>query len=354
MTSLQTLLQDINGQDPTWRQTARVRLEQLAIPRWSLGRLQDLALELAGMTRSLTPALQRRAVITCAGDHGVVCEGVSAFPQAVTVEMVANFLRGGASINALAAAAGAQVFVADFGVAADLRHHGDKILHKKVRPGTANLAAGPAMSRDDAERAILGGMEIVQELDAQTDIFATGDMGIGNTTPSAAICSVLAEVSVAEVTGRGTGISAEALQHKIAVIERGIALNRPDPDDGLDVLAKVGGFEIGGIAGVILGAARAHKPVIVDGFISTAGALIAQALCPAAAEYMILAHRSQEPGHQKMMQMLGKQPLLDLGLRLGEGTGAALAFPLVAAAATLLSKVMTFEEAAVSEGQSRF
>ena len=354
MDRLHERLRSIAGQDPQWRQRARARLENLAIPHWSLGRLQDLALELAGMTRSLTPLLQRRAVITCAGDHGVVCEGVSAFPQAVTVEMVANFVRGGASINALAGAAGARVFVADFGVAADLSFHGEKILHKKVRFGTANFAEGPAMSREEAERAVLGGMDIVAELAEQTDIFATGDMGIGNTTPSAAICAVLAGVPVIEVTGRGTGITPAALQHKIGVIERGIAVNRPDPADGLDVLAKIGGCEIGGIAGIILGAAQAQKPVIVDGFISTAGALLAQTLCPAAAEYMILAHRSQEPGHDKMMRRLGKAPLLDLGLRLGEGTGAALAFPLVAAAATLLSQVMTFEEAAVSEGESRF
>lgn len=349
---LTAIVQSIRPQSEEWRQRARLRLENLAIPRWSLGRLLDLAVDLAGITRTLTPSLQERVVVTCAGDHGVVCEGVSAFPPEVTREMIANFVRGGASINALARASGARVCVADLGVNADLSCFGSKILHKKVRYGTANLAIGPAMSRAEAAQSVLNGIEIVREL--QADLYATGDMGIGNTTPSAAICAVLAGVPVAEVTGRGTGIQEDSLRHKIAVIERALALNQPNPADGLDVLAKVGGCEIGGIAGIILGAAEARKPVVVDGFISTAGALIAQALCPAAADYMILAHRSQEPGHKAMLGKLGKEPLLDLRMRLGEGTGAAVALPLVAAAGSLLSEVLTFAEAAVSAGADSF
>ncbi len=253
----------------------------------------------------------------------------------------------------LARVARAEVVVVDMGVKAsldDLVRQG-KILSKRVGPGTQNMVRGPAMTRDQAIRAIESGIEVVETLAETTDVFGTGDMGIANTTPSTAIASLLTGSPVATLCGRGTGIDDEQLRKKVDVIRRAIAVNQPDPADGLDVLAKVGGFEIGGIAGVVLGAAARRKPVLVDGFISTAAALVAQALSPASADYVIAAHRSVEPGHRAMHQRLGKEPLLDLGLRLGEGTGAALAMPLMEAAQGLLTEMATFDEAHVSKAR---
>ncbi|MEW6428766.1 MAG: nicotinate-nucleotide--dimethylbenzimidazole phosphoribosyltransferase [Thermodesulfobacteriota bacterium] len=351
MKLLDRTLATISGQDQAWRNRARERLDQLALPHWSLGRLMDTAMDLAGICRSLQPPVGRRAVVTMAGDHGVTVEGVSKFPREVTPQMVANFVRGGAGINALARQAGAEVVVVDMGVDADLGHlaHGGRIIDKKIARGTANMAQGPAMSREQAVRAVEAGIEVAARLGDRIDVFGTGDMGIGNTTPSAAICAVLTGAAVERVTGRGTGIDDAQLRNKIRIIERAIAVNQPDAADPLDVLAKVGGFEIGGIAGVILGAAAQKKPVLVDGFISTAGALVACGLKPEAADYLFAAHRSVEQGHRIMQEHLGKEPLLDLNLRLGEGTGAALAMPLLGAAAAILSEVLTFAEAAVSE-----
>jgi nicotinate-nucleotide--dimethylbenzimidazole phosphoribosyltransferase len=246
------------------------------------------------------------------------------------------------------------VTVVDMGVAADLGPlaAAGKIVDKKIARGTANLAVGPAMSREQAVRSIEAGIEVVESMADAVDVFGTGDMGIANTTPSTAVVASLTRLPVAEVTGRGTGIDDEQLTHKISVVEKALALNRPDPNDALDVLAKVGGFEIGGIAGVVLGAAARQKPVVVDGFISTAGAMLAYSLCPAAGEYIIAAHRSAERGHRVMHSQLGKEPLLDLGLRLGEGTGAALAMNLVEAAQRILTEVATFDEAHVSKADS--
>ncbi|MEF8788325.1 MAG: nicotinate-nucleotide--dimethylbenzimidazole phosphoribosyltransferase, partial [Planctomycetota bacterium] len=242
------------------------------------------------------------------------------------------------------------VTVVDMGAAADLDELAERgaIISKSVRPGTDNIAEGPAMSRDEARRAVEGGIEVAHGLDDEVDVFGTGDMGIGNTTPSAAIAAAVTGLEPSTVTGRGTGIDDEGLQHKIEVVETALTVNDVDPADGLDLLSKVGGFEIGGIAGLILGAASRRKPVLIDGFISTAGAVVAQALCPDCADYMIAAHRSEERGHAAMHEKLGKEPLLDLDLRLGEGTGAALAMNLVDAAASLLTDVNTFEEAAVT------
>ncbi len=340
----------ISGQDEEWRAKAKARLDQLALPHWSLGRLMDLALDLAGMTRSMEPAVDRRVVVTMAGDHGVVAEGVSRFPQDVTPQMVHNFVNGGAGINALARQAGAKVVVVDMGVAADLGElaASGRIIDRKVAPGTANIAAGPAMGREEAVAAIEAGIDVALGLVDEVDIFGTGDMGIGNTTPSTAIVACLCGCGVAEVTGRGTGLDDGQLAHKIKVIETALDLNRPDPADPVDVLAKVGGFEIGGLAGLVLGCAAARKPVLVDGFISTAGAMIARAIAPAAADFIIAAHRSVEPGHRRMHEYLGKDPLLDLNLRLGEGTGAAVAMNLVVAARAVLTDIATFEEAMVS------
>ena len=340
----------IYPQDFDFRRQAEARLNQLTMPHWALGDLMDLAVDLAGMTRSMHPPVARKCVVVMAGDHGVTAEGVSRYPAEVTTQMVHNIVRGGAGINALAHQAGAVVRVVDMGAVddfADLVRAGT-IIAKKIGRGTANMVYGPAMTRTHAVMAVEAGIEVANMLAPEVDLFGTGEMGIGNTTPSTAIAAVLTGRPVAEVTGRGTGIDDDQLRHKISVVERALARNRPDPKDGLDVLAKVGGFEIGGIAGLILGAAAHRKPVLVDGFISTAGAMIACVLEPFVRDYIICAHRSVEPGHGALIDKLGRRPLLDLNLRLGEGTGAALAMNVVEAAVHVLTEVATFAEAGVS------
>jgi nicotinate-nucleotide--dimethylbenzimidazole phosphoribosyltransferase len=349
MSLLDSTLARIAPQDDGFRRRAKERLDALIMPHWALGRLMDLAVDLAGITRSLRPPVARKTIVTMAGDHGVAAEGVSKYPQEVTGQMVGGFAAGMAGINALGRLAGARLVVVDMGVAADLSPlvAAGKIISKRVAPGTANIAKGPAMTRDQAVRSVEAGIEVAESLAAETDLFGTGDMGIANTTPSTAVLSALCGQTPAALTGRGTGIDDAQLARKIAVVEAALAVNRPDPRDGLDVLAKVGGFEIGGLAGLILAAAARQKPVLVDGFISTAGALIAQSLCPLATQYVIAAHRSAEQGHRVMQSRLGKTPLLDLDLRLGEGTGAALAMNLVEAAARILTEIATFDEAHV-------
>lgn len=341
----------IYPQDSDARDKAKERLEQLAIPHWALGDLMDLAIELAGMTSSMKPEVKRKAIVTMAADHGIVEEGVSKFPSEVTPQMVYNFVNGGAGINALARQAGADVLVVDMGVNADLKDlvEQKKIINKKVGLGTANFAKGPAMSKAMAVRSLESGIEIAEKLAPHYDLFGTGDMGIGNTTPSTAIAAVLTGKSLDELTGRGTGLDDAQLENKIKVIQKGLEVNKPDKKDGIDILSKVGGFEIGGIAGLILGAVAHRKPVVVDGLISTAGALIAYSIEPFVRDYLIFSHRSVEIGHQHMQEHLGcKKPLLDLNLRLGEGTGGALAMNVVEAAVAVLTEVATFEEAAVA------
>jgi nicotinate-nucleotide--dimethylbenzimidazole phosphoribosyltransferase len=290
-------------------------------------------------------------VVVMAGDHGVAAAGVSRYPQEVTVQMVHNFLHGGAGINAVSRVAGAQVMVVDMGVAGEMGQipETNGFISRRVRPGTDNIAVGPAMSREEAVRSVEAGIEVALKLESSFNLFGTGDMGIGNTTPSSAIVAAVTGADPREVTGRGTGIDDGQFAEKVKVVEKALRTNRPDPRDALDVLAKVGGFEIGGLAGLILGAASVRKPILIDGFISTAGALIAHGLCPAAGDYMIAAHRSVEQGHRIALMHLNKAPLLDLDLRLGEGTGAALAMTLVEAAVRILTEVATFEEASVSE-----
>ncbi len=350
MTVLNDTLTSIVPQDGSFRDKATERLSQLTMPHWALGRLLDLAVDLAGMTRSLSPRVDKRVVVVMAGDHGVAAAGVSLYPQEVTCQMILNFLRGGAGINAVSRVSKAEVVVVNMGVAGTLEESAEttKLISRPVGPGTADMSKGPAMSRDEAVRSVETGIEIALNLGSSYDLFATGDMGIGNTTPSSAIVSTFTGVSAAQVTGRGTGIDEQMLQHKVRVIEKSIETNQPDRTDALDVLAKVGGFEIGGLAGVVLGAASMRKPVLIDGFISTAAALIARGLAPAAGDYMIVSHRSVEQGHRVALEYLNKRPLLDLDLRLGEGTGAALAMNLVDAAVRIMTEVATFEEAAVS------
>ncbi len=341
----------IQPPDRAAQAAAQARQDVLTKPQGSLGRLETLSIQLAGIQGRPLPRVERKAVIVLAADHGIAAEGVSAYPSEVTAQMVLNFLRGGAAINVLARQAGARVVVADVGVAADLPAHPD-LIARKIAPGTANFAQGPAMSRAQAARAIETGIELLAEEAARgLDLVATGEMGIGNTTPASAIAALYTGQPVAAVTGRGTGVDDEGLARKIAVIERALARHRPDPADPLGVLAAVGGFEIGAIAGVCLGAAARRIPVVVDGFISAAGALIAAALCPAVRPYLIASHLSVERGHGPVWEALGLRPLLDLDLRLGEGSGAVLAFHLVEAACRLLAEMATFADAGVSGPQ---
>lgn len=332
---------------------AQKRLDILTKPPGSLGRLEEFAKRLVAITGNTMPEIEKKIVFTFAGDHGVTEEGVSAYPREVTPQMVFNFLSGGAGINVLARHAGADFVVVDMGVDFDFGNT-PGLISKKVVSGTGNIRKGPAMSTSEAEKCVETGIGLAQEYAGKGyRLFGNGDMGIGNTTPSAAIASVLTGKPVAHVTGRGTGITGDALQKKIRVIEDSIALNRPSPDDPLDVLAKVGGAEIGGIAGLILGAASMRIPVVVDGFISTAGALLAYSMEPRTKDYMFAAHNSVEPGHRFMLEKIGLTPILDLGLRLGEGTGAALAMLMIEAGLKIYKEMATFGGAGVSDGKDR-
>ncbi len=328
---------------------ARSRQDVLTKPQGSLGRLEELSVQLAGIQGKSIPQIKHKAVITMAGDHGVVAEKVGNWPQEVTAQMVYNFLRGGAGINVIARQVGARIIVVDIGVATELEAS-PQLVSRKVAPGTQNMTQGPAMTGEQAVRAIETGIEILTaEVARGLDIVGTGDMGIGNTTASSAICAVITGKSVAEVTGRGTGITDEQLAHKVEVIKRALAVNRPDPAQPLDVLAKVGGFEIGGLVGVMLAGAAHRIPLVIDGFISGAAALIATALCPGLKDFLIAAHVSAEAGHKSLLSYLELKPLLDLGMRLGEGTGAALGILLAEVAARVLAEMSTFTEAGVSE-----
>lgn len=351
MNLLEKTCRQIFPQDSRAREQARERLDQLAMPHWALGDLMDLAIDLAGMSGTIKPSFTRKAIVTMAGDHGVVAEGVSKFPPEVTPQMVLNFVAGGAGINVLARQAGADVYVVDMGVNADLQElvKSGAVIDRKISFGTNNIARGPAMSIANARRSLESGIEVAFELGNRYDIFGTGDMGIGNTTPSSAIAAVVTRKPIEELTGRGTGLDDEQWLAKVGTIKKILEINKPDPKNGIDILAKVGGFEIGGIAGLILGAAAQRKPVVVDGFISTAGALIAYKIEPFVRDYIICSHRSVEPGHKYIQEVLGcTRPLLDLNLRLGEGTGGALAMNIVAAATAVLTDVATFAEASVA------
>lgn len=349
MSLIKSTIGNISAVSDEARDKAKARLDQLTMPHWALGRLMDLAVDMAGMTGQSPPPVERKTIVTMAGDHKVTEEGVSLYPAEVTPQMIGNFVNGGAGVNALSGLTGARVVVVDMGVNADLSGMGDAIVSKKIGMGAANIAKGPAMSRKDAERSIEAGIEIAADLADSTDLFGTGDMGIGNTTPSAAIIAAITKSDPVDITGRGTGLDDTQLKHKIEIIKTILKVNKPDLNDGVDILAKLGGFEIGGIAGLILGAASMRKPVLIDGFISTAAALIAKTIEPKSQDYMICSHLSVEPGHLAMLKALGKTPLLDMNMRLGEGTGSALAFCLVDAAVKVLTKVATFEEAAVSQ-----
>ncbi|MBU1195476.1 MAG: nicotinate-nucleotide--dimethylbenzimidazole phosphoribosyltransferase [Proteobacteria bacterium] len=331
---------------------AKERLANQAKPAGSLGIMEDISARLAAIKGTINVQLKNKQIVTCAGDHGVTEEGISLFPSEVTPQMVYNFANQGASVNVIGKHAGATVKAADIGVNHDFEPD-LPIFHKKVRYGTANFTKEPAMTRDEAIRSIEAGIEIINELDAQrpVDLLGTGDMGIGNTTPSSALISVFSGIDAEKLTGRGTGIDDATLKNKIAVIKKGLALHRPDPADPVDVLSKVGGLEIGALAGLVLGAAAKKIPVICDGLISTAGALIACELAPFAKNYLFASHKSVEIGHKFMHDHLGLDPLIDLKFRLGEGTGAAVCMELLDLSTRILADIKTFEEVGINNAQ---
>ncbi len=345
---LSSLLSSIVAPPAELAAAAQRHLDGLTKPPGSLGRLEELALGLA-VLRGGAPAVDRPVIFTFAADHGVVAEGVSAYPQVVTAQMVENFLRGGAAVNVLARQAGARVVVADFGVANPIGRS-PELRSCPIAPGTANMTAGPAMTRAQAERAIEQGARLALEaIDAGADLLGIGEMGIGNTTAASAITAALTGAPPERVTGRGTGVDDAALARKVHVVTRALEVNAPDPRDGLDVLAKVGGFEIAGLVGVILAGASRRVPVALDGFIAGAAGLVAVTLAPAARGALFASHRSAEPGHAAVLAYLGLEPYLDLGMRLGEGTGAALFVHLARAAARIWSEMATFKSAGVTD-----
>jgi nicotinate-nucleotide--dimethylbenzimidazole phosphoribosyltransferase len=345
---LEKTLGMIDDLDGLSMKKARQRVDSLIKPPGSLGRLEELAVQLAGIQGKALPEIKKKTVIVMAGDHGVVAEGVSVAPQEITRQMLSAFTGGVAGIGVLSRLAGACLVVVDVGVAGKVDDPG--VLNFKIREGTGNIAAGPAMTRDEAVKALEAGISVAaNEIEKGADLLATGDMGIGNTTPSSAILAVLAGVSPEEATGRGTLVNDEVLGKKVKAVKSAIQVNRPDKGDGIDVLAKVGGLEIAGLAGVILGAASRKVPVIIDGFISTAAAMIACSLAGKARDYLIPSHLSGEQGHRLMLEYLGMRPMLLMDMRLGEGTGAALAMNLVEGACRMASEMASFEQAGVSE-----
>ena len=349
MERIKKVIRDISGIDHEITKKAQERLDNLTKPLGSLGRLEELAKQICGITGKINPSLENKVIFTLAADHGVTDEGVSAYPKEVTAQMVYNFISGGAGINVLAKHVGARVVVVDIGVAEDLKPD-PKLLVKKINYGTKNMAKGPAMSRNEAIETIETGIEIFnEELKKGIDILGTGEMGIGNTTAASAITACFTKCPVEEITSTGAGLDDKGLKNKINIIKKALILNKPDFADPIDVLAKVGGFEIGGLAGIILAAASKKVPVVIDGFISGSAALIAFNIEPKVKNYMIAAHCSVERGHKKILEYLGLKPLLDLDLRLGEGTGGALAIGLVDAAIKILTQMATFKSANVSE-----
>ena len=348
MSKLKEVIKSIKPVDTSRANAIQAQLDNLTKPQGSLGRLEELAKKYCLITGRDKPVIRNKIIFTFAGDHGVTEEGVSAFPKEVTPQMVFNFIRGGAGVNVLAKHVGAKVIVVDMGVDHDFEPV-EGLELRKIGRGTRNMTKGPAMTREEAEQAVLAGVELVEKYKDGLDMLGTGDMGIGNTTPSSAIASVITGMDPEKVTGRGTGIDDHALRNKVEIIRKAIAVNNPDPTDALDVLAKVGGYEIAGIAGLVLGAALHRIPVVIDGFISTAGALIAAELNPFVKGYIIAAHQSVEIGHRKMLEHLEQVPLLDLNLRLGEGTGAALGMSLVEAGVKILGEMATFADAGVAE-----
>ncbi|MEK7680387.1 MAG: nicotinate-nucleotide--dimethylbenzimidazole phosphoribosyltransferase [Deltaproteobacteria bacterium] len=345
---MEDALKAIGQVDPALIKKAEARLDSLTKPKGSLGRLEEFAKKMAAITNRLRPEIRKKYIFTFAADHGVADEGVSAFPKEVTRQMVFNFLGNGAGINVLARHVGAEVIVIDIGV--DFDFNGSPgLLHKKVVMGSRNMRLGPAMTREEAARCIEAGIEVARAYASEGAIYGTGEMGIANTTPASAVTAVFTGAKIADVTGRGTGIDDAAYAKKIQVIEDAIRVNRPDASDPLGVLAKVGGPEIAGIAGLCIGAASLRIPVVVDGFISGAGALAAYELDNSVKDYLFAAHSSVEKGHRFILERLGLKPFVDLDMRLGEGTGAAIGISLVEAGLKIYNEMATFTQAGVSE-----
>jgi nicotinate-nucleotide--dimethylbenzimidazole phosphoribosyltransferase len=351
---IEEIITRIRPIDPVWIQRAEERTSQLVMPFRALGDLHEIAERSCAIQKTLEPRIDSKAVLVMAGDHGITAEGVSAYPQEVTGSMVQAFLAGGAGINAIARQVGAEVWVVDMGIISVIDTSeiagGDHLKVSKIGRSTANFAKEPAMSRTQAIESIISGFEHATELfEKGVTVLGTGDMGIANTTSSAAIGAVVTGQDLDVMVGRGTGLNDEGLARKKAVLKKALSLNRPDTTDGLDILSKVGGFEIGGIAGLILAAAYHSRILVIDGFISTAGALIAHCLCPTVIDYCFAGHCSEEPGHRYMLNYLGLKPILDLGMRLGEGTGGALAMGVMDGALRVFREVMTFSEAGVAQ-----
>jgi len=353
MRKINQVAKRIRALDDKLLKRTQEKLDSLTKPLGSLGRLEELAKQIAGIIGKENPVLKNKVIFTLAADHGVTEEGISAYPKEVTAQMVYNFLKGGAGINVLANHVKAKVIVVDIGVASKLKP-GKKLIIKKINFGTKNMSKGPAMTRVEAIRAIETGIEIFEsEFKKGIDIIGTGEMGIGNTTAASAITASITQKQVEEITGKGAGLNDQGLNNKIQVIKKSLAINNPDPSDPIDILSKVGGFEIGGLAGIILAAASRKVPVVIDGFISGSAALIAYTIEPKTKNYMIAAHCSVEKGHKVILEHIGLKPLLDLNLRLGEGTGAAIGISLAEAATKILTQMATFKNAKVSERTER-
>jgi nicotinate-nucleotide--dimethylbenzimidazole phosphoribosyltransferase len=348
MSLLDQTIESIKPVDPSLEPAVRSHLDQLTKPPRSLGRLEDLAARYCLISHTLTPSLGRKKIFTFAGDHGVAEEGVSAFPKEVTPQMVRNMLAQGAAINVLAKHAGSEICVIDIGVADPLTE-APGLIRRKIKSGTENLAKGPAMSPEEAARAVETGIELALEAAREgTALLGTGDMGIANTTPSSALFAALLPCPVEDITGRGTGIDDAGLIRKIEVIKQALQVNQARLTGPLAILAALGGFEIAGICGLCLGAAASRIPVVVDGFISSAGALTACRLCPPVKDYLFFSHLSEEAGHATFLRLFQVEPILDLKMRLGEGTGAALAMTIVEAAVKIYNDMATFASAGVS------
>ncbi|MCE2528384.1 MAG: nicotinate-nucleotide--dimethylbenzimidazole phosphoribosyltransferase [Acidimicrobiia bacterium] len=348
--ALSQVLEGIEPADARAMRRAMARQMILTKPPGSLGRLEEISVQLAGIFANPRPVIRDKAVIVAAGDHGVVAQGVTGYPQAVTAQMVRNFLEGGAAISVMARLGGVRQIVVDAGIASARFPDHPGLRTVRVGSGTADMSQGPAMSREQAVRCLEAGMTLAREVAASgVDLIATGDMGIGNTTPSSAIAATITGRPPTETTGEGTGRSSEELRRKTAVVAKALEVNAPDGLDPIDVLAKIGGFEIGVLAGVMLGAASERRAVVLDGFISGAAALIAYGLNPAVRDYLIASHRSAEKGHREVLAHIRLDPLLELAMRLGEGTGAVLAMGIIEAAAACLGQMATFDEAGVSD-----
>ncbi len=351
MKRLHKVISQISPIDLRLTEKVSKHIDQLTKPIGALGRIEQLAIQLAGITGNERPTVQSPAIVVAAGDHGIVAEGVSAFPQEVTKQMIHNFIQGKAAINVFARQIGATVQVVDVGVNGEITN--DFVIHKKVKHGTNNFLNEDAMNETEAIAAIEVGIEVAEQLiEKGHQLLITGEMGIGNTTPSSALIAAFTGEQVGNVVGNGTGVEDEGKMHKINVIEKALRLRAVDRFQPLETFRKIGGLEIGALTGVILKGAAAKVPVIVDGFISTAAALVAYEICPTIKDYLIISHQSVEPGHQAVFQYLDKKPLLSLDLRLGEGTGAALAYPLVDAACRIMTEMATFEELGITQAQN--